>query len=82
MTSTSLRTIIENAATGGEYGYTDLPLGDNRYQVSYTTPSQRSLRSPDAHDALKAAEAGQANDFALWHAASKPATLRAFVFPQ
>jgi hypothetical protein len=56
-------------ATGGEYGYTDLPLGDNRYQVSYTTPSQRSLRSPDSHEALKAAETGQANDFALWHAA-------------
>jgi hypothetical protein len=56
-------------ATGGEYGYTDLPLGDNRYQVSYTGPSQRSLRSPDSHDRVKAAEAGQANDFALWHAA-------------
>jgi hypothetical protein len=56
-------------ATGGEYGYADLPLGDNRYQVSYTGPSQRSLRSPDSHDRIKAAEAAQANDLALWHAA-------------
>jgi hypothetical protein len=53
----------------GEYGYADLALGDNRYQVSYTGPSQRTLRSPDAREQIAAAERAQAYDFALWHAA-------------
>lgn len=53
----------------GEYGYADLALGDNRYQVSYTGPSQRSLRSPEAREQIGAAERAQASDFALWHAA-------------
>src|SRR5476651_386322 len=53
----------------GEYGYADLALGDNRYQVSYAGPSQRSLRSPDAREQISAAERTQAYDFALWHAA-------------
>lgn len=56
-------------ATQGEYGYADLPLGDNRFQVSYTGPSQRSLRSPDTIQQIRAAEYVQAYDFALWHAA-------------
>ncbi|HEX3501641.1 MAG TPA: hypothetical protein VHT04_20185, partial [Stellaceae bacterium] len=38
-------------------------------QVSYTGPSQRSFRSPDALQQVKAAESAQAFDFALWHAA-------------
>ena len=53
----------------GEYGYADLALGDNRFQVSYIGPSQRSLRSPDAREQIAAAERAQAYDFALWHAA-------------
>jgi hypothetical protein len=53
----------------GEYGYADVPLGDNRYQVSYTGPSQRSFRSTDSRERVKAAQGVQANDFALWHAA-------------
>ena len=56
-------------ATGGEYGYADMPLGDNRYQVSYTGPSQRSFRSAEAREAIKAAGSAQAFDLALWHAA-------------
>jgi hypothetical protein len=56
-------------ATNGEYGYADLPLGDNRYQVSYTGPSQRSLRSTEARQQVAATERAQAYDFALWHAA-------------
>jgi hypothetical protein len=53
----------------GEYGYADSALGGNRYQVSYTGPSQRSLRSPETREQIGAAERIQAYDFALWHAA-------------
>jgi hypothetical protein len=53
----------------GTYGYADTALGDNRYQVSYRGPSQRSLRSPGARQQTAAAEHTQAYDFALWHAA-------------
>jgi hypothetical protein len=55
-------------ATNGEYGYADLPLGENRYQVSYAGPSQRGLRSTEARQQVAAAERAQAFDFALWHA--------------
>jgi len=53
----------------GEYGYAELALGDNRYQVSYTGPSQRSLRAPDVRQQVAEAERAQAFDFALWRAA-------------
>src|SRR5439155_23667056 len=40
-----------------------------RYAVSYTGPSQRTLRSPNARQETPAAEYTQAYDFALWRAA-------------
>ena len=52
-----------------EYGYADLALGDDRYQVSYLGPSQRSLRAADARKEINEAESTQAFDFALWRAA-------------
>lgn len=61
--------LLSPIETAGAYGYADTALGDNRYQVSYRGPSQRSLRSPDARQQTAAAEHTQAYDFALWHAA-------------
>jgi hypothetical protein len=61
--------LLSPIGTTGEYGYADLPLGDNRYQVSYTGPSQRGFRSTESRERIKAAESAQALDFALWHAA-------------
>jgi hypothetical protein len=51
------------------YGYSEVPLGGDRYDVTYLTPSQRSLRSPSAQQATGAEERTQGNDFALWRAA-------------
>jgi hypothetical protein len=51
------------------YGYSERPLGDNRYEISYLGPRRRSLRSPEAHSETSAAERTQAFDFALWRAA-------------
>jgi hypothetical protein len=53
----------------GTYGYSEVPVGGNRYAVSYTGPSQRTLRSPNARQQTAAAEHTQAYDFALWRAA-------------
>ncbi len=61
--------LLSPIAVAGRYGYSDVPLGDNRYQVSYIGPSQRSLRSTAARQETNAAERTQAFDFALWHAA-------------
>ncbi|HZS84097.1 MAG TPA: hypothetical protein VFA50_14580 [Stellaceae bacterium] len=51
------------------YGYSEVPIGNGRYDVSYLGPSHRSLRSPTAWEATSAAERTQAYDFALWRAA-------------
>src|SRR5437660_10501808 len=61
--------LLSPLQASGEYGYSDLSLGDDRYQVSYSGPSQRTLRSEDAREQVKAAERTQALDFALWRAA-------------
>jgi hypothetical protein len=61
--------LLSPIAVAGAYGYSDLALGDNRYQISYAGPSQRSLRAPSARETTVAAERTQAYDFALWHAA-------------
>jgi hypothetical protein len=61
--------LLSPLAATGEYGYADVALGDDRYQVSYTGPGQRSLRSVEAREQIAAAERTQAYDFALWHAA-------------
>ena len=53
----------------GAYGYSEVPIGGNRYAVSYTGPSQRTLRTPNARQETAAAEHTQAYDFALWRAA-------------
>lgn len=53
----------------GEYGYSEVPLGPGRYDVTYVGPSRRSPRSPSAWRATGAAERTQAYDFALWRAA-------------
>jgi hypothetical protein len=51
------------------YGYTDVPLGDARYQVSYVGPYRRSLRSPGPVQETSAAQRTMVYDFALWRAA-------------
>lgn len=51
------------------YGYSDIPLDDDRYQVTYVAPTQRSLSSPASQQAANAAARAQAFDFALWRAA-------------
>jgi hypothetical protein len=51
------------------YGYSEVPIGDNRYAVSYTGPSQRTLRSPNARQETGAVEHTQAYDLALWRGA-------------
>jgi hypothetical protein len=51
------------------YGYSEVPIGDNRYAVTYTGPSQRTLRSANARQETGAVEHTQAYDFALWRAA-------------
>ena len=61
--------LLSPLQAGGDYGYSDVALGDNRYQVSYLGPSQRTLRAPDARQQTAAGERTQAFDFALWHAA-------------
>lgn len=53
----------------GSYGYSEVPIGGNRYAVSYTGPSQRTLRSSNARQEIGAAEHSQAYDFALWRTA-------------
>jgi hypothetical protein len=53
----------------GTYGYSEVPVGGNRYAVSYLGPSQRTLRSPNARQETAATEHTQAYDFALWRAA-------------
>ena len=61
--------LLSSLQATGEYGYADLALGDDRYQVSYLGPSQRSLRAADARKEINEAESTQAFDFALWRAA-------------
>jgi hypothetical protein len=51
------------------YGYADAALGDNRYQVTYVAPAQRTGRSIDARAATTAAERKLAQDLAVWRAA-------------
>src|SRR5450755_1442657 len=38
------------------YGYSETALGDNRYQVNYVAPAQRTGRSVDVRAATAAAE--------------------------
>jgi hypothetical protein len=51
------------------YGYSEVPIGDGRYRVSYLAPYYRTLRSPRSEDAASNAARTQALDFALWRAA-------------
>jgi hypothetical protein len=51
------------------YGYSELPLGDERYQVTYVGPYRRSLRSPGPVQEASAAQRTMVYDFALWRAA-------------
>jgi hypothetical protein len=51
------------------YGYSDMPIGDERYQVSYVGPYRRSLRSPGPVQEASAAQRTMVYDFALWRAA-------------
>jgi hypothetical protein len=61
--------LMSPIASTGDYGYSEVPIGPNRYEVSYTGPSQRTLRSPNARRETGAEEHTQAYDFALWRAA-------------
>ncbi len=61
--------LLSPIEVAGSYGYSDVALGENRYQVAYVGPGQRSLRSAPARQETGAAERTQAFDFALWHAA-------------
>lgn len=51
------------------YGYSEVPLGDNRYEISYVGPYQRGARLSDGPRQAGAAERAQAFDFAVWRAA-------------
>jgi hypothetical protein len=51
------------------YGYSETALGDNRYQVNYVAPAQRTGRSVDMRAATAAAERKLAYDLAVWRAA-------------
>jgi hypothetical protein len=53
----------------GNYGYSEASAGPNRYEVTYTGPSQRTLRSVNARRETAADEHTQAYDFALWRSA-------------
>jgi hypothetical protein len=53
----------------GSYGYSEAPTGANRYAVTYTGPSQRTLRSMNARRETAAEAHTQAYDFALWRSA-------------
>ena len=46
-----------------------MPLGDQRYEVSYVGPYRRSLRAPGPVQESNAAQRTMAYDFALWRAA-------------
>jgi hypothetical protein len=61
--------LMSPIAVAGSYGYSEVPIGPDRYAVTYTGPSQRTLRSPNAREETGAAEHSQAYDFALWRAA-------------
>ena len=61
--------LMSAIASTGIYGYSEVPLGEARYDVSYLGPSRRTLRSPEGLAATAAAERTQAHDFALWRAA-------------
>ena len=51
------------------YGYSELPLGDEQYQVTYVGPYRRSLRSAGPAQEASAAQRTMVFDFALWRAA-------------
>jgi hypothetical protein len=51
------------------YGYSEVPLGDDHYQVTYVAPADRTGRSVDARAATIAAERKLAFDLAVWRAA-------------
>lgn len=55
--------------TSGNYGYTDVMLEPDRYQVSYQTPSLKAANSRADREAEIVAEKARAHDFALWRAA-------------
>jgi len=61
--------LMSPIAVAGAYGYFEVPTGSNRYAVTYTRPSQRTLRSPNARLETAAIERRHAYDFALWRAA-------------
>ena len=51
------------------YGYSDEPLGEGRYRITYVGPYQRTLRGPSAENAANAGASTRAVDFAMWRAA-------------
>jgi hypothetical protein len=61
--------LMSSIASTGVYGYSEVQLGEARYDVSYQGQSRRTLRSPESLAATAAAERTQAHDFALWRAA-------------
>lgn len=52
-----------------DYGYSEVKLQDDRYQVSYRTPRQRVSTSRSDREAEVAAARARARDLALWRAA-------------
>jgi hypothetical protein len=51
------------------YGYSEVALGDNIFQVTYVAPAQRTGRSGEMRAATVAAERKLAYDLAVWRAA-------------
>jgi hypothetical protein len=55
--------------SANDYGYSEVRLQDDRYQVSYISPRQRVSASRSDREAEVARERTRAHDFALWRAA-------------
>ena len=55
--------------TAKYYGYGEVPLGQDRYEVSFVGPTRRGLRGDASRQQVALEERTQAYDFALWRAA-------------
>lgn len=60
--------LLSPAKAGQDYGYSDKPLGDHRYAVTYQGPRRIAAAGPEA-DRSTAAALQQASDLAIWRAA-------------
>lgn len=61
--------LLSPIAAGGNFGYSESPLGDDRYAVIYVAPERLSLAYPGGNQADASAVRTLAFDMAIWRAA-------------